>query len=513
MDWMRKRLDKIKIYHKELIENNRKNDSGMIDDITWNDLEMDEVFFRINRTKSFIGEQMLYHRLHDVGIEWDWEKFEEQIRYLAENEVLRTKMEKRLSAISKREEDYHLPTFLMHTELWKIESGIWLHILQVLLAVFLVGSIVLEQELWIAGLVIVAIINLLVYLKVKQQYEVFLFSIGSLKELIKFGKWMIDKDECGQFIDAEVRDAVEGLQSLEKRMLGWQSRKYASMTGDMTAMLQDYLMGITLIDVAMFNHIMKLIDNKQDKVLFLYELVGQMDMLLSIVSYRESVEVWCEPDICKHGKITVKGMVHPLLENSVANDFVLERRAIITGANASGKSTFMKAVAINAVLAQTIHTCTAEYFSMPMLYVMTSMALRDDILTGESYYIREVKYLKRMLNEKSESMTTLCVIDEILKGTNAKERLAASSAILRYLAGTEHMVLIATHDMELVQDMKECYEQYYFESQIVGKDICFDYHIKKGIGGKSNAIALLELLDFPKKIVDEAKQNMRGNWI
>ena len=225
MDWMRKPLDKIKIYHKELIENNRKNDSRTIDDITWNDLEMDEVFFRINRTKSFIGEQMLYHRLHDVGTERDWEKFEEQIRYLTENEVLRSKMEKKLSAISKREEDYHLPTFLMHTELWKIENGMWLHILQVLLAGFLVGSIVFEQELWIAGLVIVAIINLLLYLKVKQQYEVFLFSIGSLKELIKFGKWMIDKDECGQFIDAEVRHAVEELQSLEKRMLGWQSRK------------------------------------------------------------------------------------------------------------------------------------------------------------------------------------------------------------------------------------------------------------------------------------------------
>ena len=314
-------------------------------------------------------------------------------------------------------------------------------------------------------------------------------------------------------MNIEVRKAVEELQTLEKKMLGWHSRKYAGMTGDLSAMLQDYLLGITLIDVAMFNHIMKLIDNKQDKVLLLYEFVGQVDMLLAIASYRECEIKWCQPDIYQDGIINGKGIRHPLLDNPVENDFTLERRAIITGANASGKSTFMKAVAINAILAQTIHTCAAEYFSMPKLYIMTSMALRDDILTGESYYIREVKYLKRMLDRTETNMYTLCVIDEILKGTNTRERLAASSAILEYLTGTKHFVLIATHDMELVRDMVQCYEPYFFESRITGKDICFDYHINKGIGGESNAIALLDLLDFPKEIVDVAKQNMRGKKI
>lgn len=510
MDRMRSRLDEIQIYHKELVE---KDNAGIIDDITWNDLEMDEVFFRINQTKSFIGEQILYYRLHDVGAEQHWERFEEQISYLTENEGVRSKLDKKLSSIGKREEDYHLPTFLMHTELWKIECGMWLHVLQLLLAIFLVGSIVFEKDLWTAGLLGVVIINLVVYLKVKQQYEVLLFSLGSLKELIKFGKWILDKEEYRQFIHAGVKKAVEELQPLAKKMFGWQNRKYVAMTGDLAAMLQDYLMGVTLIDVAMFNHIMRAIHNKQEKVLLLYEFVGQMDVLISVASYRKSADKWCLPNIERDMKIQGRGIVHPLLDNPVGNDFTLERRAIITGANASGKSTFMKALAVNVILAQTIHTCVAEYFSMPRLYVMTSMALRDDILTGESYYIREVQYLKRMLDGKREDMATLCVIDEILKGTNTKERLAASAAILSYLAGTEHFVLIATHDMELVYDMKEYYEQYFFESQIEENDICFDYRIRKGIGGKSNAIALLELLHFPKKIVETAKQNVRGNKI
>ncbi len=507
MDWMRNRLTEIRAYHEEL---SGKKDSRMVDDVTWNDLEMDEVFYRMNHTKSFIGEQVLYHRLHDVGREQDWSLFEEQVSYLTQEDVFRAKMEKKLSAIGKREEDYQLSTFLMHTNLWEIKSGIFLHVLQILLVAFFAGSVVFEQELWGAGLVVIVIINLLVYLKVKQQYEVYLFSLGSLKEIIKFGKWMLGNEEYRPFMNGDVREAVKELQVLEKKMVGWHSRKCAGMTGDMGAMLQDYLLGITLIDVAAFNHIMKIIDNKQDMVLALYEFVGQMDMLLAVAAYREREHKWCRPDICQDGIISGKGIRHPLLEHPVENDFTLEHRAIITGANASGKSTFMKAVAVNAILAQTIHTCVAASFSIPKLYIMTSMSLRDDILTGESYYIREVKYLKRMLDSTETDRHTLCVIDEILKGTNTRERLSASSAVLEYLAGTESFVLIATHDMELVQDMIQYYEPYFFESRITGKDICFDYHINKGIGGESNAIALLDILNFPKEIVDKARQNMRG---
>lgn len=290
IDWARNRIDEIQIYHKEQ-DNQFK--AGMIDDITWNDLEMDEVFLRINNTKSFVGEQVLYHKLHNVGTVRDWKYIEEHVAYFIQDENSRIEIEEKLSVIGKKEEDYHLPTFLMHSELWKIESGMWLHLLQVLLVVFLVGCILFEQEIWLAGLIGTAMVNLLVYLKVKQQYEVFLFSLGSLKEIIKFSKWMLGrKDGKEQFVCEDVENAIEELQSLTKKMMGWQNRKYASMAGDLNAMLQDYLMGITLIDVAAFNHIMKAIHDKQDKVLLLYEFVGKIDMLISVASYRRSVEVW-----------------------------------------------------------------------------------------------------------------------------------------------------------------------------------------------------------------------------
>ena len=185
-----------------------------------------------------------------------------------------------------------------------------------------------------------------------------------------------------------------------------------------------------------------------------------------------------------------------------------ESRAILTGKNASGKSTFMKAVAINVILAQTINTCVAKNMKMPAIQVMTSMALRDDVLQGESYYMREIKYLKRMLDELKTGEPMLFVIDEILKGTNTRERLAASNAILSYMEQKQGFLLIATHDLELVYALKNRYDTYYFDSQVHEKDIVFPYKIRRGIVGKTNAIDLMELLDFPEEITDQARREV-----
>lgn len=114
--------------------------------------------------------------------------------------------------------------------------------------------------------------------------------------------------------------------------------------------------------------------------------------------------------------------------------------------------------------------------------------------------MREIKYLKRMLDELETGEPMLFVIDEILKGTNTRERLAASNAILSYMVQKQGFLLIATHDLELVYALKNRYDTYYFDSQVHEKDIVFPYKIRRGIVGKTNAIDLMELLDFQKKL-------------
>lgn len=233
-------------------------------------------------------------------------------------------------------------------------------------------------------------------------------------------------------------------------------------------------------------------------------------MGIAAASFRRSLPYHCQPNIWEQKEFQVKGLVHPLLQNAVANDFWLKNRAVVTGANASGKSTFMKALAVNVILAQTIHTCTAAEFSMPAVSVMTSMALRDDLKSGESYYIREAKRMKQMVDSKQNDRPLLIVIDEILKGTNTAERLAASAAILEYFTRLPHYVVVATHDTGLVNEMRSKYDSFYFESRVAGDDIVFEYRIHSGKGGNSNAIALLSLLGYPQEIVHSANERIRA---
>ncbi|HCW96660.1 MAG TPA: hypothetical protein DHU88_13350 [Pseudomonas sp.] len=137
----------------------------------------------------------------------------------------------------------------------------------------------------------------------------------------------------------------------------------------------------------------------------------------------------------------------------------------MTGSNASGKSTFIKSLAVNSILAQTIHTCAAKEFKLRPSLVITSMAVRDSISEGESYFIKEIKSLKRILN-KVQNISCTCFIDEILKGTNTIERIAASAAVLKYLHSTDCLCMTASHDIELTCILENEYDNYHFSEHI-----------------------------------------------
>jgi DNA mismatch repair ATPase MutS len=230
---------------------------------------------------------------------------------------------------------------------------------------------------------------------------------------------------------------------------------------------------------------------------------------MNIAEYRGRIDKGCTPEF-SDSQLKMEGLVHPLIEKPVENDFSIDNKVIITGPNAAGKSTFIKALAICAILAQSINTVTATRFILPKMTVMTCMALRDDVISHESYYYREANYIKRILEEVSESKEKLfIVIDEILKGTNTTERVAASKAILNYLEDKDVYVIIATHDMELTS--QRGYVNFHFDSQILENEIVFDYKIHEGASSSKNAIALLEYLQYPKEIITNARSYLNEN--
>ena len=160
---------------------------------------------------------------------------------------------------------------------------------------------------------------------------------------------------------------------------------------------------------------------------------------------------------------------------------------------------------MNGILAQTIYTCMATSYVAPFLKVMTSMALRDDLEGGESYYIVEIRSLKRILEEAENPGHLLCIIDEVLRGTNTIERIAASSRILGNLRKPNVLSFAATHDIELSYILEALYENYHFEEEVGKEDVTFNYLLKKGRVTTRNAIRLLEMIGYDSKLVKQAK--------
>ena len=161
------------------------------------------------------------------------------------------------------------------------------------------------------------------------------------------------------------------------------------------------------------------------------------------------------------------------------------------------------------MLAQTIHTCLADHYEAPVLRIYSSMALKDDLLGGQSYYMVEISSIKRILDQVKlageEQCHVLCFVDEVLRGTNTVERIAASTQIMKMLSADNTMCFAATHDVELTKLLQDEYENYHFEERIVEDDIFFPYKLLMGPATTRNAIALLKMLGYDERITAEAE--------
>lgn len=176
----------------------------------------------------------------------------------------------------------------------------------------------------------------------------------------------------------------------------------------------------------------------------------------------------------------------------------------------SGKSTFLRVLGVNTVLAQSIGTCFARRFEASRLRVLCSMRASDDVVSGKSRYLAEAERLRAVVEQAEDGGPTLCLIDELLSGTNASERLAASEAILEHLRAAGALVVAATHDLELAAQLQGSFDTYNFANDFAGDDLRFDHRIRLGPARNRNAIELLARLGYPPRLVERARARLAG---
>ena len=164
---------------------------------------------------------------------------------------------------------------------------------------------------------------------------------------------------------------------------------------------------------------------------------------------------------------------------------------LITGSNASGKSTFLRSVLVNAILSESVYVACAKEFSFKPSMLFSSMSLSDSLGSGESYYMAEINSIKRIINARESGENVICFLDEVL------------------------ITLAATHDIELTYLLEEDYDNHFFREEIKkdenGKeDIYFSYKINDGRSDTRNALLLLKIKEYPSKIVENAQILSKG---
>lgn len=504
-------------------------DRFLIDEITWRELDMDAVFRRLDYTWSRAGTEYLYAVLHCPAEDvCQAEVWEETAAYFAAHPGERIRMQTILAEIGGgKGMSFHdclagIRRLKGHSALKEYAADA-VYLLAVLLAAY-------HASAGLCLFVTAVVYQVLTYFQERAKILPYLNSVaellrmaGSVERLYR-GMEADVQNKIEQELQTDLADCCKKLGSL-KRHSFWvlQCGREGSSP---VSILGDYIRMLLHPDMIQFQSLKKRIAALEPELKAAYACIGYVDACISIVMYRASLKRYCIPQLYvqtdsqdgqremgwsenARGGLCAENCYHPLLEHPVANSIAMHagKGVLLTGSNASGKSTFLKTAAVNLLLAQTVHTALAERFSAPISRIYTAMQDGGDIRKGESSYMAEILSLKRILDAgKEPAAPVFCFVDEILRGTNTVERIAASTQILKKIRPPEMYCFAATHDRELAALLQQEYDNYYFTEEIRDGDILFSYRLLPGCADSCNAIRLLAAVGYEEDIVAGASE-------
>ncbi|MHD0397244.1 MutS-related protein [Staphylococcus simulans] len=456
-----------------------------LDDKTWSDLNLDDLFQQLNFNFTAIGEMRLYAALRGMF------KINNQklINSFKHQTSFRQSVSVHLSQIGKT----IYPMFPDQIKPIKMHRIYYLCPLLPLIGLILIPILKGPGLLFFLFAIV---LNIVLSGKLSKHYSEYInatfYSVNVIKKAER-----IHKLEYAPNLKVNFKHFTK-------------AKRFSPLLGKVSpdnegGAIAEFIKLAFMLDYVIFNSVQNTFTQHQDELMACYDYVSEIDNHYAIALWQETLDSYTHPQITKQPELQFESLVHPLLETPVPNDLNIKRNILLTGSNASGKSTFMKAVAFNLVLAQTVNTALAHQFKYKPGMILTSMANQDDVLSGDSYFIAELKSILRLMQQAD--IYCYCFIDEIFKGTNTTERIAASQSVLNYLAAhPNNRIVAATHDIELSQLLENDFDNYHFNETIKDDEIHFDYKIKPGKADTRNAIELLRLMDFPKTVYQNALQ-------
>ncbi len=477
-------------------------------DQTIKDIDVESLFYILDRTTTGIGQQYLYARI--IHPENDLEALR-TTDTITERLTKEKETQESASIILHKLEQggtYWITDFFGQEDKSVTENRFVFNLLTYAAVALVLASIFFPGLLLL--LIPVVAVNITIQFVFKYRKDGKYKSITKAYALIQSAK-KLSKIDTG----VNTSSVPASLLLLAPFVKAWRFMNIPIPEDDLSkAMfyLVELLKSAFLVDVNRLIRSYSVLTKEAGALHELFRFVGETDMAISIASLKSDPNFnTCIPKLIKEKKILkFTDATHPLIEDCTPNSFSLEHKsAFITGSNMSGKSTFLRVVLINSILAQTLNICFAKSYTSSFVKSFSCIAIEDNLAEGSSYFFKEVEIMKNMTEQLLPCQGNLFVIDEIFKGTNTVERISLAKALLHYLNNEDNMVIASSHDLELIELLSKDFELFYFTETIRDNILYFDHTIKSGSLTTTNAIKIVAMEQFPGEIIDEAYETSK----
>lgn len=268
---------------------------------------------------------------------------------------------------------------------------------------------------------------------------------------------------------------------------------------------------IAFHDLHVAHALQRIVVPAQAKLLAAIAAVGELEALISLACFSAEQPQTCYPELVGERSLRIVEGVHPLVPppRAVGNDIALDsisRVLVVTGSNMAGKSTYLRMVGVNVLLAQLGCAACAREMKLSPIRLLSDLRANDNLAESESYFLSEVRHLRRMVTPPAGAAPVLGLIDEPFRGTNSLEQTAASVGVLRHLIGSGELFLVATHDRHLTSEVggNAATNVHFRENLDEHGALVFDYRLRPGPATSRNALRVLEREGYPPGIVADA---------
>ena len=464
------------------------NDNKSIDEETFIDFEMPQILEKINYTYTQIGNEYLYNLF-----------FKENNDFIAQETIIKKlndqkKLAEIIFQLNSLNKEY-VPILSVTKNLKKFPFKYYLAVIIILFIdiASIIATVIDFNNFYF--IIIVFLFSLLLNTQLTQKTGTVSLQTSFINDMVRVGTKLLKINVYPDSNQNILSTSLKSLKKITKITYCFNIVKQVDIFG-----IFELLKSIFFIEILQSAQLVKKSEQVIHDVFVLYENIGLLDTCITIKVNRDKLDI-CIPQIIEEKKIEVIEGYHLLIEKPVKNTAILKNNTIITGSNASGKSTFLKMIGANMLLAKALNTSFAKEFKYYPFALISSIHMKDDIIMGDSYYVKEIKRLKQITNH-ANNQESLILIDEILKGTNEKERIVIARAMLKYLFKSRSMIIITTHDIELANNFNDI-DKYCFNDIKRGNNVIFDYLIKEGVCTIGNAVAIVKSLNFDQDIIKE----------